>query len=79
MAPRIYTIAKSTPGFVSFKRFDAENGERVAIVEFDNIESHDRFVSHPKHRKAQTLGKSKAFSEYDIKVCEVNRVMGNKL
>ncbi|HAV1831526.1 TPA: antibiotic biosynthesis monooxygenase [Enterobacter hormaechei subsp. steigerwaltii] len=78
MAPCIYNIAKSTPGFISFKRFDAEDGERVAIVEFDNLESHDRFVSHPEHRKAQMLGKSKAFVEYDIKVCEVFRVMGNK-
>lgn len=74
-APRIAEIARSTPGFISIKRFEAEDGERVTIVEFEDIESHDAFVSHPEHRAAQFFGKASAFTEYNIKVGEVFRTL----
>lgn len=74
-APRMAEIAKATPGFISIKRFDADDGERVTIVEFADLASHELFVSNPEHRAAQSLGKAKAFTEYDIKVCEVFKTM----
>ena len=75
MAPRIADIARATPGFISMKRFEAEDGERVTIVEFIDRYAHEQFVSHPAHREAQALGKNSAFTEYNIKVAEVFRVM----
>ncbi len=73
MAPRMSEIARATPGFISVKRFLADDGERVTIVEFENEASHDAFVNHPEHLEAMKLGRTRAFLEYDIKVCDVRR------
>ena len=34
MASRMRTLAESMPGFISFKTFNAEDGQRVSIIEF---------------------------------------------
>ena len=39
MAPRMVELASSMPGFVSFKTFTADDGERVAIGQFESLEA----------------------------------------
>ncbi len=62
--------ARSMPGFVSFKTFVADDGERVSIVEFDSLPAHDAWRDDLDHRRGQGLGRSGFYAEYDITVAE---------
>jgi heme-degrading monooxygenase HmoA len=65
------TAARMMQGFVSFKTFQAPDGERCSIVEFADWESHQAWAQHPRHREAQIQGREKFYSEYSIAVAEV--------
>lgn len=70
LAPRMLELARQVPGFVSFKSFDAGDGERVGIAEFDSEEGLKAWREHPEHRQAQRAGRDRLYSEYKIQVCE---------
>lgn len=70
VAAEMEQLARSMPGFVSFKTFAAEDGERCSVVEFDSWESHDAWAQHPQHRVAQGLGRTQFYSSYSISVAE---------
>ena len=72
-AEEIYGYALRAPGFRSIKDFVAEDGERVALVEFDTEEQSRAWGAHPEHRKAQQEGRDLYYSEYSVQVCEVVR------
>lgn len=67
-AERMEALARGMPGFLSFKTFKAEDGERVSIVEFKDMKSHDAWRNHPEHLEAQSLGREEFYSEYKIQV-----------
>jgi len=73
LVPRMLDLARSTPGFVSYKAFEADDGERVSIIEFETDEALHTWREHPEHRKAQVAGRDRFYAEYDIKVCEPMR------
>ena len=51
----------------------AEDGERLALIEFES-EAHSRaWRDHPEHRKAQQEGRDSYYSEYSLQICEVVR------
>jgi heme-degrading monooxygenase HmoA len=66
---RMYELASSMPGFVSYKDFAAADGESVSIVEFESLETLAAWRAHPEHVKAQRLGREHFFVEYQIQVC----------
>ncbi|MBI3897264.1 MAG: antibiotic biosynthesis monooxygenase [Gammaproteobacteria bacterium] len=70
---RMYELAASMPGFVSFKDFAAPDGEYVSLVEFQSVETLAAWRDHPAHKEAQRLGREKFFSEYHIQVCTTAR------
>lgn len=57
-------------GFVSMKRFQAEDGEVCFIVEFRDETSFRAWSTHPLYIAAKNFGRTYFFS-YDIKVCEL--------
>jgi heme-degrading monooxygenase HmoA len=73
LVPRMLELARSIPGFVSYKAFEAEDGERVSIVEFETDEALRAWREHPEHRKAQLAARDRLFAEYEVKVCEPTR------
>lgn len=73
MATRMHALAESMPGFVSFKPFRAEDGERVSVIEFASEEALRAWREHPEHRKAQELGRAAFYAEFQIQVCSVIR------
>jgi len=75
LAPHIGALASKMPGFISAKRFTADDGERVTIVEFEDEESHLAWATHPEHMAAKKLGRSTLFAEYCVQVCEVKKTM----
>jgi len=73
MAARMSELARAMPGYVSHKVFTAEDGERVTIVEFADMDSHRAWAEHAGHRAAQRQGRAEFYSEYKLQICEVKR------
>jgi heme-degrading monooxygenase HmoA len=63
--------AREMPGFVDFKEFVADDGERVSIIVFASREAHDAWRDDPRHRAAQARGRADWYSEYSIQVCDL--------
>lgn len=70
-ANRILELARTMPGFVDFKSFEAEDGERVSVITFASMETHRAWRDHPEHRVAQQMGRESFYASYDISVAEV--------
>ena len=66
---RMYELASSMPGFISYKDFAATDGENVSVVEFESLETLAAWRNHPEHKVAQDWGRREVFAEYHIQVC----------
>ncbi len=72
LANRMNELAKTMPGYVSHKDFFAEDGERVAIVEFACEEGQRAWRTNAEHRAAQKLARERYYTEYRIQVCQLD-------
>lgn len=63
--------ARSMPGFVSFKSFTADDGERVSVIVFASREDQARWASDAEHRVAQAAGVTDYYTEYSVVVGDV--------
>ena len=70
-ADDMFATASAMPGFMDFKQFTADDGERVALVQFDSLEHQQQWRNHPDHRVAQQRGREEWYAEYRIQVCRV--------
>lgn len=70
-AQRMLEIARGMPGFVDFKTFEADDGERVSVITFASMETHRAWRDHPEHRATQRAGQDRFYASYDITVSEV--------
>jgi heme-degrading monooxygenase HmoA len=73
MAAEMFSTAKDMPGFVDFKTFHAEDGERISIVRWQDKETLAAWRNHPRHRIAQQTGRDKWYESYKIEIAEVIR------
>jgi heme-degrading monooxygenase HmoA len=71
LATETERIARSLPGFVSFKTYAADDGERCSIAIFADWESEAAWRDHPVHRAAQEAGRDHLYRRYEIALCEV--------
>jgi heme-degrading monooxygenase HmoA len=62
--------ARAMPGFVDFKTFASDDGERVSLVIFATLADQAAWRDDPDHRAAQTRGREEFYSEYSIRICE---------
>ena len=62
------------PGFVDYKAFVADDGERVSIAVFDSEEHHNAWRDDPGHRAAQIRGSKEFYTEYSVMVCRQLRL-----
>ena len=63
-------IVSQVPGFRGIKTFVAEDGERVSIFEFENLEALDEWKRNAEHLVAQRRGRDEFFESYEIQVCQ---------
>lgn len=70
---RMRELATSMPGFISHKGFVADDGERVAIVEFESEAAQRAWATHPEHIEAQKKGRKDFYLEFRIQVCTLQR------
>ena len=68
---RMTELAREMPGFVDAKTFTADDGERVTVVTFADLDSERAWRDHPEHREAQRSGIDRFYSEYSITVATV--------
>ena len=69
----VFGWAEKMPGFVSSKDFVAEDGERLALIEFRSAEHLQAWREHQGHRLVQQQGRDEFFQEYTLQVCELVR------
>lgn len=70
LADHMHALASSMPGFISYKVYVAEDGERVSIHEWESAEHLRAWREHPEHRRAQGLGREEFYSDYTLYVCK---------
>jgi len=73
LGARMYELASRMPGYVSYREYQAADGEGVAIVEFESAAALQAWREHPEHRAAQAAGRDRFFSSYRIQVCTMER------
>lgn len=61
-------LAKGMPGFVSYKSFASDAGERCSIIEFESLDHLRAWRDHPQHRQAQHLGRERFYTEDSLYV-----------
>lgn len=72
-AARLMKLAESMPGFLSYKLYTSEDGERCTIVEFASHEELLAWRNLPEHREAQRIGRERYYEEYRLHVGEPAR------
>ena len=73
-AARMEKLARSQPGFLSFKTYEADDGECVAISEWASEAAVHAWGSHPDHARIQMRGKDEYYQEYTLFSCVDPRV-----
>ncbi len=67
-AEQMEAAARAMPGFVDFKVFVAEDGERVSLITFDSPAAQRAWRDDPRHRLAKQQGLDDFYLEYSIQV-----------
>ncbi len=73
MAEEMVSTARSMPGFVDVKSFEAEDGERLTIVWWQDEETLRAWREHPRHQIAQRLGRERWYDEFSLEVAHMVR------
>jgi heme-degrading monooxygenase HmoA len=73
LAARMLALAEAMPGFISYKVYASEDGERCSIIEFESPEHLRAWREHPQHREAQRIGRERYYEEYTLHVGEPMR------
>jgi len=72
-AERVHERAVAMPGFVAAKDFVADDGERLALIEWAGANELAAWRDLPMHREAQQQGRGNYYSEYRLDVCDIAR------
>ena len=72
-ATEMLAAARSMPGFVDFRAYEAADGERLALVWWEDEASLRAWRDHPDHREAQRLGRDQWYASYELEVATVER------
>jgi heme-degrading monooxygenase HmoA len=65
--------AMAGPDLVEVKHYQAEDGERLAIVWWRNPETLEQWRTDPEHQVAKDKGREHWYSSYELYVAEVLR------
>jgi len=73
MAAEMLATAQEMPGFVEFKSFKSDDGERVSLVYWQDHETMAAWRNHPRHRIAQSSGRTKWYAHFRLEVADIVR------
>ena len=73
-AARMEELASGQPGYLSFKSYEAEDGEVVAISEWRDEASARAWGRHAEHQAAQGRGRDAYYDSYTLFACGNPRI-----
>ncbi len=73
-AARMEELARAQPGFLSFKSYDADDGEVVAVSEWHDEASARCWGRVEEHRDAQADGRKCWYENYTMFACDDPRI-----
>ena len=73
LADRMLELCQTMPGFISYKVYRNEDGERVSIHEWETADQLRAWRNHPEHREAQRLGRERYYQEFTSYVADTPR------
>lgn len=68
MADEMIELARSMPGFVDFRSYTGDAGERLGVSWWEDEESVAAWREIARHRAAQQAGRDRFYSWFDIEV-----------
>jgi heme-degrading monooxygenase HmoA/ketosteroid isomerase-like protein len=68
-AERIAELAVAAPGFASAKDFIADDGERLALIEWNGAAELARWREQVEHVGAQQRGRERYYASYRLQIC----------
>ncbi len=75
-ARRMEALVRTLPGFVSFKTYTAQDGDRLSVGAFESEDALLAWRRHPEHVAAQKRGREAFYRFFEIQVAEVIRASG---
>ncbi|OYX65749.1 MAG: polysaccharide biosynthesis protein [Sphingomonadales bacterium 32-64-17] len=73
-AERMEQMARDQPGFLSFKGYTADDGEVIALSEWESEEAARGWGRVAEHRAAQLRGREAYYESYTLFACDNPRV-----
>ena len=73
-AERMEALARAQPGYISFKSYTAEDGEVIALSEWDSAEAARAWGRNPDHAATQGRGRSEYYESYTLFSCDNPRI-----
>ena len=70
---KLFEIVAAMPGFRGIRSYEAEDGEKLSLIEFDSHESLAAWRENAEHLIAQQLGRQKYYAEYHLQICDLVR------
>jgi len=70
LAGEMMKLAEAMPGFLSYKVYVSDDGERCSIIEFDSHEHLLAWRNLPEHRRAQQIGRERYYERYSLHVTD---------
>lgn len=73
-ADAMLTLASVQPGFIGFKSYAAEDGEVIALSEWESEASARAWGKVAEHRTAQANGRNEYYASYTLFGCDNPRI-----
>lgn len=77
MATRMVELAKAQPGFLGIESARGEDGRGITVSYWESLKAIQDWKEHGFHRTAQSLGKSKWYETFQVRICRVEREYGS--
>ena len=73
-AEHMEQLARSQPGYLSFKSYAADDGEVIALSEWEDEAAARAWGDHPEHAAVQARGRAEYYADYTLFACSSPRV-----
>jgi heme-degrading monooxygenase HmoA len=73
-AARMEALAREQPGFLSFKSYTADDGEVIALSEWESEDAARDWGRHAEHLAVQGEGRRSYYESYTLFACDDPRV-----
>ena len=73
-ADKMERMARRQPGFVSFKSYVADDGEVIALSEWDDEDAALAWRRVAEHSAAQSRGRAEFYEDYTLFACKHPRI-----